>query len=142
MKPELEQRYVETGKVLFVWRDFAWIGQESRLATQAARCAGRQGRFWEYHDHLYRNQRGENRGQFAASNLKTFAVDLNLDAAAFNGCLDRADDLPAIQQELVTFRARGVNYTPFLSINGRQVQGGQEGPLFEAIEAELARTGR
>ena len=107
VEPELVKRYVDEGKVKLVWRDFAWIGEESRLAAQAARCAGRQGMFWEYHDHLYNNQRGENRGQFAAANLRQFAATLGLDSPSFDSCLEAGEDLPAIQQELATARQRG-----------------------------------
>jgi len=75
VKPELVRRYIDTGQVKLVWHDFAWIGEESRLAAQAARCAGRQGKFWEYHDLLYNRQRGENQGQFSPANLQTYAAE-------------------------------------------------------------------
>jgi protein-disulfide isomerase len=142
VKPELEMRYLESGKVKLVWHDFAWIGQESRLAAQAARCAGRQDRFWEYHDYLFNHQRGENRGQFAAENLKSFALELKLDSAAFDDCLDRGEDLPAIQQDLAAGRTLGVNSTPYFLVNGRPFVGGSAAQLFQAVDAELARVGR
>ena len=68
--------------------DFAFLGQESFWAANAARCAGEQGKFWEYHDYLYNSQRGENQGAFSKNNLKSFAGALNLDGGKFNACLD------------------------------------------------------
>ena len=134
------QRYVETGHVKFVWHDFAWIGEESRLAAQAARCSGRQGKFWEYHDHLYNNQRGENRGQFAPPSLKQFAADLKLDTAAFDSCLDSGPDLDAIRQELTAVRSAGLVATPVFVLNGQRMAGARSPEQFaEAIEAELAK---
>ena len=131
---------METGQVRYVWHDFAWIGEESRLAAQAARCAGRQGKFWEFHDHLYNNQRGENRGQFAPPNLRQFAAELKLDAAAFDSCLDGAPDLAAIQQELATARAEGIVATPVFVLNGQRMAGARSlEQLGAAIEAELAK---
>jgi protein-disulfide isomerase len=133
---------VEPGKVKLIWHDFAWIGDESRLAAQAARCAGRQGKFWEYHDHLYHNQRGENRGQFAEDNLRLFASQLGLNAAPFNDCLERAEDMPAIQQDLRTAREQGINATPVFLINGQRLAGGRSIEAFsQVIDAELARLG-
>ena len=80
VEPEFRKQFIDTGKVKLVWHDFPWIGQESRQAAQAARCAGAQGKFWEYHDYLYQHQRGENQGQFSAENLRRFAGDVGLDA--------------------------------------------------------------
>lgn len=141
--PEIVKRYVETGKVKLVWHDFAWIGSESRQAAQAARCAGRQGSFWEYHDHLFNNQRGENRGQFAPENLKRFAAELGLDRAAFDSCLDRAEDIPSIQQDLATARAEGITATPSFRVNGQRLVGARSVDAFvQAIDAELAKLGQ
>jgi protein-disulfide isomerase len=143
VEPELARRYIDTGKVRLIWRDFTWIGDESRLAAQAARCAGRQGKFWEYHDYLFHNQRGENRGQFSGPNLRQFATIVGLEATAFDSCLDRAEDLPQIQQELTEARSRGVIATPAFLLNGQWLIGAQGVDAFaQAIDAELARVGQ
>jgi protein-disulfide isomerase len=141
--PEIVKQYVETGKVKLVWHDFAWIGAESRQAAQAARCAGRQGKFWEYHDHLFNNQRGENVGQFSTENLRRFAGDVGLEGGAFSACLERAEDLPAIQQDLATARAEGITATPSFKVNGQRLVGARTVDAFvQAIDAELAKLGR
>lgn len=57
-EPALLTQYVDAGKVRLEWRDFAYLGPES----VAARAAGRQGKFWAYHDALYAQQRPENTG--------------------------------------------------------------------------------
>src|SRR3989344_9286895 len=56
--PGVIDNYVKKGEVLFVYRDWAFLGPESVRAAEAARCAGDQGKFWEYHDYLYDNQKG------------------------------------------------------------------------------------
>ena len=73
--------YVADGRVKFVYRDFAFLGPESIKAAEAARCAGDQGKFWEYHDYLFSHQNGENQGGFADPKLKSFAVGLGLNAS-------------------------------------------------------------
>lgn len=80
--------YVKNGSVQFVYRDFAFLGPESERAAQAARCAGDQGKFWEYHDYLFNNQNGENQGGFADPKLKSFANTLGLEPASFDKCFD------------------------------------------------------
>lgn len=143
MAPQLIAAYVSSGKLRIVWHDFAWIGQESRLAAQAARCAGHQNRFWAYHDHLFQNQRGENSGQFSPSNLKSFAMTLGLEPTAFATCLDASADLTAIQQDLATARAQGITVTPSFLVNGQRLVGALDPSTFaQAIEAELQRVGR
>ena len=74
----IRDTYVKDNTVQLVYRDFAFLGPESSKASEAARCAGEQGQFWEYHDYLYNHQNGENRGAFANANLKSFAKELKL----------------------------------------------------------------
>ena len=83
IKPQLQERYIDTGIARLVWHDFAWYGDESRHAANAARCAGEQGQFWEYHDLLFDNQRGTNTGNFSRDNLKRYGNALGLEPEAF-----------------------------------------------------------
>ncbi len=85
----IRSKYIPSGKVLFVYRDYPIIGPESIRAAEAARCAGEQEKFWQYHDYLYERQgKIENGGTFSDPNLKAFAKDLGLDTNSFNQCLD------------------------------------------------------
>jgi protein-disulfide isomerase len=118
IEPTFIHTYVDTGKVGFVWHDFTWIGDESVTAAQAARCAGRQGQFWAYHDYLYAHQRGENAGHFSQANLEAFAGVLGLDTTAFNLCMQLAPDVSAIRDSLNRGLERGVEVTPSFLING------------------------
>src|SRR3989344_8910929 len=115
---ELIEKYVKTGQVKFIWRDFAFLGQESYDAAVAARCAGEQGKFWEYHNYLFENQRGENQGGFSMINLKNFARALNLDPGRFNSCLDSQKYISAVEKETELGRQLGVDGTPSSFING------------------------
>jgi protein-disulfide isomerase len=47
--PYLKEKYFDTGKAKFVYKDFTIFGADSQLIAQAARCAGDQGKFWQYH---------------------------------------------------------------------------------------------
>ena len=80
----LVKNYVDTGKVAFVYRDFAFLGSESQKSAEAARCANDQGKYWEYHNYLFIHQNGENQGGFADKNLKEFAKTVGLNSASFD----------------------------------------------------------
>lgn len=119
----LREKYVKTGKVKFIYRDFAFLGQESFWSANAARCAGEQGKFWEYHDYLYNNQRGENQSAFSKDNLKSFAAALGLDKEKFNSCSDSDRYLEEIKKETKTGGEAGVSGTPANFINGTLYSG-------------------
>src|SRR5258708_13677974 len=67
----------EAGKLKFVFRNFAFLGQESIWAAEGAEGAGEQGKFWNYHDYLYEHRGGENLGAFSTEKLQGFAQNLN-----------------------------------------------------------------
>lgn len=115
--------YVNTGKVKFVYRDYAFLGEESVRAAEAARCAGDQGKFWEYHDYLFTHQSGENRGQFSDQNLKVFAKDLQLNITSFGNCLDSEKYKDEVDLERESGTKAGVQGTPkgFILKNGKVV---------------------
>jgi len=104
--------YVKNGNVLFVYRDWAFLGPESVKAAEAARCAGDQGKFWEYHDYLYSHQNGENQGNFSDPHLKAFAKDLGLDTSSFDNCLDTNKYTQAVNDSKNEGITAGVNGTP------------------------------
>jgi len=114
-------QYVETGKARFVWKDYAFLGQESIWAAGAARCANDQGKFWEYHNYLFNNQGTGNSGAFSKSNLKKFASILKLNMSQFNTCLDSDKYTSVVQEETQAGSAIGVNGTPATFINGQLV---------------------
>ncbi len=115
--------YVKSGDVQFVYRDYPFLGPESTRAAEAARCAGDQGKFWEYHDYLYGHQNGENKGGFSDVNLKSFAKGLGLDTTTFNTCLDTGKYAQAVADSKTEGTAAGVTGTPkgFILRNGKLV---------------------
>ena len=130
---QIIENYVKSGKAAFVWRDFAFLGEESFRVASAARCAGEQGKFWEYHDYLFNNQRGENEGAFADGNLKRFAKELKLDETKFNSCLDSGKFRKQVEATSDAGRSVGVDGTPATFINGQLVSGAQPFAVFQKI---------
>ncbi len=121
--PEIINNYVNAGTVKIVYRDFAFLGSESIRSAEAARCAGDQGKFWEYHDYLYGHQIGENEGHFSDTNLKSFAKIVGLDTGTFNTCLDTSKHAQAVADSKAEAAKAGVTGTPkgFILKNGKVV---------------------
>ncbi|OGI64820.1 hypothetical protein A3H53_03510 [Candidatus Nomurabacteria bacterium RIFCSPLOWO2_02_FULL_40_10] len=113
--------YIKNGSVLYVYRDWAFLGPESVKSAEAARCAGDQGKFWEYHDYLYTHQNGENEGVFADPKLKSFAKELGLNSADFDKCLDESKYAQAVAESKAEGDVAGVTGTPkgFILKNGK-----------------------
>jgi protein-disulfide isomerase len=128
---QLEETLVRDGIAKVRWRDLAFLGQESVWAAAAANCAEEQGQFWRYHDELYAEQAGENRGAFSKANLKRFAAELGLDQAQFNACLDGDRHVGQVRAETEAGRQQGVRATPTLFVNGEKLEGV---PSFERLE--------
>ncbi|OHA46757.1 MAG: hypothetical protein A3A80_02785 [Candidatus Terrybacteria bacterium RIFCSPLOWO2_01_FULL_44_24] len=131
--------YVNTGKIKFAFRDFAFLGQESSDAANAARCANAQGKFWNYHDYLYTNQGGENQGEFSKANLKQFAQTIGLNSAQFNACVDADTYQAQVEADKSAGDEAGVAGTPATFVNGKLISGAQPYSVFQqAINDALA----
>jgi len=132
-EPQIDKAYLQSGKVRFGYFDFAFLGQESSWAAEAAECAADQNKFWEYHDMLYSSQSGENQGAFNKDNLKKFAEDLELDTNAFTKCFDSGKYTQLIQGDSDTASSIGVRSTPTFLINGQPLIGAQPFEAFQRI---------
>lgn len=118
VEPSIVRDQVATGAARMVFRDFAFLGRESTDAAVAARCAGAQGRFWDYHDLLFASQQGENQGAFVRQNLLGLGRFAGLDEAAFGTCLDDPAIAKAVADETAAGRGHGIESTPTLRISG------------------------
>jgi protein-disulfide isomerase len=124
-------------KVKMVWKDFPLtsIHPEAFKASEAAHCAGDQGKYWEYHDRLFENQRA-----LQVDALKKHAVDLGLEAGAFGTCLDSGKYADRVRAGLQAGARLGVGSTPSIFINGRLLTGAQPFEAFQSIiDEELQR---
>ncbi len=105
---------------------------ESYWAAYAAECANEQGKFWDYHDLLYARWKGEFAGTYTKAKLKSYAVELNLDPAKFDACLDTEKTKPIVDADVAEARRLGLPGTPTFFLNGRQMEiGSLEFPEFQ-----------
>jgi len=142
VEPELVQRYINDGTLRLEWHDFPYLGEESVQAAVAARAAQEQGKFWEYHDILYQNQDGENRGAFSDENLVAFAEEAGLDVERFEAALESGAYEEVVQEDFREAQDAGIQGTPTFEINGRPLVGLQPAETFaQAIEEAEAGNG-
>lgn len=145
--PQIKSHYIDTDKVRFVFRNFAFLGQESIWAAEAAHCAAEQGEFWEYHDYLYNHQGAENSGAFSKANLEAFAAKITgIDAEKFKSCLESDKYAAFVQQDTAAGREDGVSGTPTTFVGPstgtgfQTISGAQPYAKFkQVIDAELAK---
>lgn len=142
VQPQIEAAYVKTGKVRFEWRDFAWMGDESLAAANAARCAADQGAFWSYHDRLYAARVAPNSGTFSRERLLADAQALRLDTSSFTACLDGQNHRTEVAADTAEATRLGMTGTPTFLINGQRIVGAQPFDVFATtIEQALGAVG-
>lgn len=126
-------------KILFVYKNFPLESHpQANGAALAAECANEQGKFLEYSDKLFANQSdwGQTEG---VQRFKTYAIQLRLDTASFNKCLDESKYQSKIDEDMQEALAFGITGTPSIFIND-QFQGGvaEYESLKKIIDEQLA----
>ena len=117
----MDREYVTPGIARIIYRDFAFLGQESIDAAVAARCAGAQepAAQLRFHDILYTYQQGENQGRFARAALLRIAEIAGVPSQpVFAACLDDPAVATAVADETTAGRNVGVTSTPTLRVRG------------------------
>lgn len=119
VSPQLEEVVKRNSdKVLFHYYHFP-LSQHTYAfkAGEASECAYDLGKFWEYGNLLFKNQR--NLGE---DNLKLLAGQLGLDQAVFDDCLDSGVKKARVKADLYEGSFRQVSYTPSVYVNGKLVK--------------------
>ncbi|MGE5288811.1 MAG: DsbA family protein [Micromonosporaceae bacterium] len=141
-EPALVRKYVDTGVVRLVWRDFPWVDAQSLTAAAAARAAGMQGKFWQYHDYLFAHQSAdEHSGLLTRAYLRSVARRLSLNMTAFDRDAVSPALTAAVRADDMFGQQLGVPGTPAFLINGRPLFGAQPLSAFAAAISQ-ARQGQ
>lgn len=132
----LMERY--EGQIRHVFKNLPLpMHPQAQLAGEAALCSQDQGKFWEFHDWLFANQRTMNRDSMEAA-----AGELGMDAEAFTACVDQGTHAARVHSDMIEARSFGITGTPGFLVNGRVITGSQPIEEFETIiDEELERHG-
>ena len=128
---KLEEEYGD--KLSVAYKDFPLpMHHRSEKAAEAARCAGEQGKYWEYHDVLYYSH------SLDVNDLKKHAQVLKLDEDRFAKCLDGGTQAEAVKKDLEEGKKLGLSGTPSFFVNGHFFHGSVDySTLKEMVDQQL-----
>ncbi len=134
----LLEKFIKTGKVKMIFKDFTIIGPDSVDAAHGTHCANDQGKFWKYHDILYNNWTGENNGWASSDNLLRFAQEIELDIDQWSDCMIDEKYSQIISNSNKDARELGITGTPAFFVIGpdnniTRISGAQPYESFEKI---------
>ncbi|MBW6440617.1 DsbA family protein [Patescibacteria group bacterium] len=105
------------GKVWLDYRHFPLsIHENAENASMASECAREQGKFWDMHEKLYKNQ-----NNLQLENLGKFAVELELEMDKFNNCMADNKYIDKINKEKSMGELDDLTGTPTFYVNGKKV---------------------
>jgi protein-disulfide isomerase len=140
--PDIKKKYLGTGKVQFIFYDFPLveIHAHSFLAARAARCAGDQGKFWEFSDALFRSAPNwAERRQAPTSDFENLAGTLGLDKGEFSSCLKSNKYADVVTANRRLAEQLGIDSTPTVIVNNRRWNGPLNDPasLEQMIQSDM-----
>jgi protein-disulfide isomerase len=128
-----EKRYIDTGKVRFIYRDFP-LDQYATAGAMLARCGG-EGKYFPIVDAFFEQQQGLLTAQDPFEWLQNFGKQVGFTKESLEACLSNQE----LMDNVIAVRQRasekfGVNSTPTFFINGKVVRGAM---TIEEFEKEI-----
>ncbi len=105
-------------------------------AARAALAAREQGKYWEFHDLLFKSKK------LSTANIENIAIGLGLDMAKFRTDMASPEVKAQINRDMQQAQAGGVSGTPSIFINGRKLQDRSVKGFQKIIDEELAKAGK
>jgi protein-disulfide isomerase len=120
-------------KVSFTYKDFPLsMHARAEKAAEATRCASKQGKYWEFHDELFRSK------ELDVDQLKAQARALKLDPSDFDKCLDSGEETAVVERDRKEGTRLGITGTPAFFINGHFLSGALDyAALRQIVEQQL-----
>jgi protein-disulfide isomerase len=140
-EPVIKEEYIDTGKVVLVFKHLPNRGFDSMEASIAAQCTNEQKKFWEFYKLLYENQKPIDSGWVNKENLKRFVTKIHgLDMNKFNVCFDNQKSKSLVEKDIELGSSFGFQDTPsFVIVNSKDgsnpkiLKGAHPFPSFKAI---------
>ena len=128
--PELRRNYIDTGKVRYAARDLPLTFHRFAMpAAVAARCAGEQGRFWEYRHALFTQQ-----SRLGSAPYAQLARAQGLDLTRFESCRSDGRAAAAVRADAELAQSQGITSTPTFVV-GRVVDGQFQAETFSGAKS-------
>jgi len=125
---QVKEKYSD--RVHFVFRQFPLpMHENARGAAEAALAANAQGKFWQFHDKLFKNQ-----SQLTRAGLEGFAKEAGLNVDEFKKALDGKAYAADVDADMKLGESVAVEGTPTMFINGARVANPTS---FETVSAQI-----
>ncbi len=121
-------------QVKYIFRDYPLpFHPHAQITAEAARCAGDQDKYWDFHDLVFANQAEWSILDDSQETLIGYATQLGLNQADFTACLQQGKFTQQIKDDLALGKKVGVSGTPSFFVNGQMLVGAQPYSVFEAL---------
>jgi protein-disulfide isomerase len=133
--PILEQQYIKTGKVRWVFINFPLtdIHTHAAAAAQLGLCAAKQNRFWRVHDLLYQHQETWSPLKEAGPFFVSLSDSAGLSKKVLLACLDAPETMQAVQADAEGAARSGASSTPTFYVEGGLLEGAAPLPVFRQV---------
>jgi protein-disulfide isomerase len=120
-------------RIAFSYKDFPLPNHtRAEKAAEAARCASKQDKFWEFHDELFHSR------ELDVDQLKAQARALQLNSVQFDKCLDSGEQAGAVAKDRKEGVRLGISGTPSFFVNGHYLSGALDyATLRQVVEQQL-----
>jgi len=132
---EIATRHPQDVRIIYRNLPLDSLHPRARASAEAAACAGEGNKFWEYHDKLFANNRA-----LGDDELRKYAAEVGLDAAAFDECVKSRKHASAVEADVQEAKKIGISGTPAFVVNGILLTGLQTADALDVvIQEELGR---
>lgn len=125
IKPLLDD-YGDKVRLIFKHMPLA-IHADAFKAAQASVCASDQGKFWEFHDRLFRSS------DLSESALNIYAFELGLKIPQFTNCLNSEGSAAVVRRDMQEANRVDIQGTPTFFVNGRIIRGLKSAAEFKNV---------
>ncbi|MBP9700480.1 DsbA family protein [Candidatus Woesebacteria bacterium] len=128
---QIMKNFVDNGKIKYVTRDYPLpFHANANIASQAARCAGDQRKYWEMHDKLFSNQAAWSEGD-PKTKFEQYAKEIGINSGNFMKCVNDGKYKQAVDADMALGTKVGVSATPSFAVNGKMIVGAYPYAEFE-----------
>jgi protein-disulfide isomerase len=128
---EVEKRHPNDVRIVYRHLPLDGLHPRARASAEAAACAADGNKFWEYHDKLFANNRA-----LGDAELRKYAAEVGLEAAAFDECLRTRKHAAAVEADEQEAKKIGITGTPAFVVNGILLTGLQTPEALEVVIKE------
>jgi len=141
---EIKEKYVDTGKVKVIFRDFPLsFHKDAMPAAMATECVREQKgdeAFFQMHNKIFEGQSGNGTDSISSDSLTQYAKEIGVDLDQYKDCVDSEKYKKEILEDQQYAQKVNIKGAPGFYINETQIIGARPFSSFEEIiEAELAK---